>query len=162
MKKGFQTIILASLLYACQTIASPSPDLDKRINIIENEMPLLSARGLLLGETTTLAARMEHYHVPGVSIAVINDYKIEWAKGFGVGDAEENDPVTPDTLFQAASISKPVTAMAALYFVEQGNLELDADVNDLLISWQVPENSFTTQEKVTLRRLLRVCMQNVK
>ena len=154
MKKGFQIIILASLLCACQIIASPSPDLDKRINMIENEMPVLSAKGLLLGETTTLAERMKHYHVPGVSIAVINDYKIEWAKGFGVGDVEENNPVTPDTLFQAASISKPVTAMAALYFVEQGNLELDEDVNDLLISWQVPENRFTTQENVTLRRLL--------
>jgi CubicO group peptidase (beta-lactamase class C family) len=63
-------------------------------------------------------------------------------------------PVTTNTLFQAASISKPVTAMAALYFVEQGSLDLDQDVNERLVSWQVPANEFTSQEKVTLRRLL--------
>jgi len=147
-------IILASLLSACQQIVSPTPDLEGRINKIEYEMPVLSAKGLLSGETTTLTERMEHYNVPGVSIAVISNYEIEWAKGFGVADAKENNPVTLDTLFQAASISKPATAMAVLYFVEQGTLDLDQDVNDRLVSWQVPENDFITQEKVTLRRLL--------
>ncbi|HSG42163.1 MAG TPA: serine hydrolase, partial [Anaerolineales bacterium] len=60
----------------------------------------------------------------------------------------------PDTLFQAASISKPVTAIAILYYVEQGTLDLDENVNDRLVSWQVPENELTVQKKVTLRRLL--------
>jgi CubicO group peptidase (beta-lactamase class C family) len=147
-------LILFILLIQWLLVVSPTPDLEERINRIENEMAVFTAKGLLSGETTTLTKRMEHYNVPGVSIAVINNYEIEWAKGFGVADAKENNPVTPDTLFQAASISKPATAMAALYLVEQGILDLDQDVNDRLVSWQVPENDFTTQEKVTLRRLL--------
>ena len=102
----------------------------------------------------TLAARMAGLKVPGVSIAVINDGAIEWAKGYGVVEAGTTNPVTSRTLFQAASISKPVAALAALRLVEQGKLALDEDVNAKLASWKVPENEFTKTEKVTLRRLL--------
>ena len=154
MKKVILMFILVSWLYACQTVESSTSDLNEKIDKIENGIPVLSARGFLFGETVTLSDRMEHYHVPGVSVAVINNFEIEWAKGFGVGDSEDNNPVTTDTLFQAASISKPVTAIAILYYVEQGTLDLDEDVNDRLVSWQVPENELTYQQKVTLRRLL--------
>jgi CubicO group peptidase (beta-lactamase class C family) len=147
-------IPLAFLLSACQQVASSPLDLGERINRIENELPVLSARGLLFGTTTTIHERMEHFHVPGVSIAVINNYDIEWTESFGVADSQRNNPVTPDTLFQAASISKPVTALAALHLVEQGTLDLDKDVNNGLVSWQTPENNFTSHEKATLRRLL--------
>jgi CubicO group peptidase (beta-lactamase class C family) len=103
--------------------------------------------------TTKLTDRMAALHVPGVSIAVIHDGKIEWAKGYGVvsmGGAM----VTPETLFQAASISKPVTAMAVLHLVQTGKLNLDNDVNQYLKSWKVPTNSFTGKTKITLRELL--------
>jgi CubicO group peptidase (beta-lactamase class C family) len=103
--------------------------------------------------STTLADRMAALHVTGVSVAVIHGGKIEWARGFGVvriGGAA----VTPDTLFQAASISKPVTAMAVLHLVESGKLDLDADVNQYLKTWKVPDNSFTQKTKVTLRELI--------
>jgi CubicO group peptidase (beta-lactamase class C family) len=92
--------------------------------------------------------------VPGVSVAVINNGKLEWAKGYGVVEAGGTTPVTPETLFQAASISKPVAALAALALVEQGKLSLDENVNAKLKSWQVPDNDFTKEQKVTLRRLL--------
>jgi CubicO group peptidase (beta-lactamase class C family) len=92
--------------------------------------------------------------VPGASVAVINDGAIEWAKGYGVAETGASAPVTPRTLFQAASISKPVAALAALRLVERGLLSLDEDVNARLVSWKVPENELTTTEKVTLRRLL--------
>jgi CubicO group peptidase (beta-lactamase class C family) len=98
--------------------------------------------------------RMKHYKVPGVSIAVINNYKIEWAEGYGVKEVGKEDVVTPDTLFQAASISKPVAASAALHFVEKGILDLDENVNNKLDSWRIPDNKYTEGEKVTLRRLL--------
>jgi len=104
-------------------------------------------------QTTKLAERMTQIRVPGVSIAVIHDGKIEWARGFGV-NATGSAPVTPDTLFQAASISKPVAAMAVLRLVEAGKLDLDVDVNQYLKSWKISENSFTEHSKVTLRRLL--------
>jgi CubicO group peptidase (beta-lactamase class C family) len=101
----------------------------------------------------TLAERMERYKVPGVSIAVIHDSRIDWARGFGVARVD-GAPVTPPTLFQAGSISKPVAAMGALKMVEQGRLSLDADVNRYLTSWRIPENEFTRDKKVTLRALL--------
>jgi CubicO group peptidase (beta-lactamase class C family) len=101
-----------------------------------------------------LARRMADLKVPGVSVAVINDGTIEWAKGYGVAEAGAPAPVTPRTLFQAASISKPIAALAALRLVEQGKLGLDEDVNTKLTSWKVPDNEFTKTEKVTLRRLL--------
>lgn len=101
-----------------------------------------------------LADRMAALSTPGVSVAVINDGVIEWARGYGVVEAGSATPVTPSTLFQAASISKSVAALAAMRLVEQGKLGLDEDVNARLSSWKVPGNSFTQTEKVTLRRLL--------
>jgi CubicO group peptidase (beta-lactamase class C family) len=98
--------------------------------------------------------RMKYYGTPGVSIAVINNYKIEWARGYGVREVGKNEVVTPDTLFQVASISKPVTAMAVLRLVQQGKLKLDEDVNKYLVSWKVPENEFTRDKKVTIRGIL--------
>jgi CubicO group peptidase (beta-lactamase class C family) len=101
----------------------------------------------------TLQDRMAADHVPGVSIAVIHNGAIEWAQGFGVvqlGGA----PVTTETLFQAGSISKPVAAMAALHFVEQGRLSLDSDVNQALTSWKIPPSAAAPGAVVTLRELL--------
>jgi CubicO group peptidase (beta-lactamase class C family) len=97
---------------------------------------------------------MEHHNVPGISIAVINDGKIEWARGYGLADVAEGRPVTTTTLFQAASISKPVAATAALTLVEEGSLELDRNVNEWLVSWKMPENDYTAVQPVTLRELL--------
>ncbi len=103
---------------------------------------------------STLAGRMAALKTPGVSIAVINNGTIEWARGYGVAEEGTTTPVTPRTLFQAASISKSVAAAAAMRLVEQGRLALDTPVNDVLTSWKVPENDFTKEQKVTLRRLL--------
>ncbi|MDA4746793.1 serine hydrolase domain-containing protein, partial [Enterobacter hormaechei] len=62
----------------------------------------------------TLAERMRQYDVPGLSVAVIHNGRIAWARGWGVRDTATCQPVTPDTAFQAASISKVATAMLAL------------------------------------------------
>jgi CubicO group peptidase (beta-lactamase class C family) len=105
-------------------------------------------------EPWTLSARMEHYHVPGVSLAVIDHGEIAWTRAYGVARAGDPAPVTPDTLFQAASISKPITAAAALTLVESGRLPLDADINPLLKSWKIPAAPVAENEPVTLRRLL--------
>src|SRR5579859_5620865 len=96
---------------------------------------------------------MKLYDVPGFSVAVIEDYKIAWAKSYGVTEPGGKNPVTPKTLFQAGSISKPVAATGMLALVQQGKLSLDEDVNVKLKSWRVPENEFTKEQKVTLRRL---------
>jgi CubicO group peptidase (beta-lactamase class C family) len=75
---------------------------------------------------------MEEYNVPGLSLAVIDDFKIAWAKGYGVTAAGGKSPVTLRTMFQAGSVSKPVAAVGALALVEHGKLILDEDVNDRL------------------------------
>ncbi len=99
-------------------------------------------------------AQMAQRQIRGLSLAIIQNGKIVLAKAWGVTDDGSHAPVTPATLFQAGSISKPVSALGALHLVEAGKLSLDADVNGYLTTWKVPGNSFTATEKVTLRRLL--------
>ncbi len=101
-----------------------------------------------------LFSRMQELHVPGVSIAFFENGQIAWAKAYGYADVANHRPLTTDTLLQAGSISKPLSAIAALQLVEKGKLDLDQDVNTVLKSWRVPANAFTAVQKVTLRRLL--------
>jgi len=86
---------------------------------------------------------MQHFHVPGLSIAVVRDFKIHWVKAYGTADVESGRPVETNTMFQAASISKPVTAMAAMRLVDEHRLSLDDDVNTILKSWHAPGHSVT-------------------
>jgi CubicO group peptidase (beta-lactamase class C family) len=110
------------------------------------------------GETeplrVTLRRLMELYKIPGLSVAVVDRHQLVWAKAYGVRQAGLPDVVTLETLFQAGSISKPVTAMAALHFVEAGRWTLDEAINDRLVSWKLPANDFQKDQPVTLRRLL--------
>lgn len=96
---------------------------------------------------------LERFNVPGVSIAVIRDFDIHWAKGYGIADVESGAAVNTETLFQAASISKPVNAMALLKAAEEGRFSIDEDVNKLLSSWQIPESEHTESAFVTPRML---------
>jgi CubicO group peptidase (beta-lactamase class C family) len=108
--------------------ASSPPATEQHIQHIQDALvPPVLVKGEP-GETTTLSDRMASLHVPGVSIAVIHDGKLEWARGFGVTRID-GPAVTPSTLFQAASISKPVTALGVLRLVQMGKLDLDADVS---------------------------------
>ncbi|MDP5280254.1 serine hydrolase domain-containing protein [Sphingomonas sp. DG1-23] len=102
----------------------------------------------------SLAERMRAYNVPGISVAVIHRGKLAWARGWGLRDTASCAPVTPDTAFQAASISKLATAVIALRLVEQGKLGLDRDINRFLRSWQLPRDPERAPDGVTLRQLL--------
>lgn len=127
---------------------------NKNIQAIEdNLLTAVSIHGIPK-KSYNLINRMKYFHVPGVSIAVINNTNIEWARGYGVLETSGNTQVSPDTLFQAASISKPVSAMLVLRLAEQGKLDLDIDANKYLSSWQIPENEHTEKNKVTLRGIL--------
>jgi CubicO group peptidase (beta-lactamase class C family) len=136
--------LILPLAGCLQPAASQDADLQERVRRVEN--------GLRFKETIT--ERMGALSVPGASLAVINDFELEWAKGYGVLELGGSEPAAADTVFQAASISKPVTAAAALHYVEQGALKLDGDVNQQLVSWKIPGNDFTRQADVTLYRLL--------
>jgi CubicO group peptidase (beta-lactamase class C family) len=152
-------VFLAVLAFAAIAGGSASDEavkdsVDARVNrIVNGLLPAAIIKGEPL-PLMTLAERMKYYGVPEVSIAFFDHGQVAWARGYGVADRVANKPVTPDTLFQAASNSKSVTAFAALRLVQQGKLNLDEDVNLKLVSWKVPENEFTKNEKVTLRRLL--------
>jgi CubicO group peptidase (beta-lactamase class C family) len=102
----------------------------------------------------TLEEMMTRYHVPGVSVAVIYEFKIHWAKSWGLADAETGAPVTDVTMFQAASISKPVAAMASLRAVQQNKFGLDQDINTILRSWMLPVGHFSSTMPVTPRTLM--------
>ena len=102
----------------------------------------------------TLRERMQFYHVNGLSIAVIHNYKLEWAKGYGWADSAKQIPVTNQTLFQAASISKSLNAMGVLKLAQENKLNIHEDINDYLKSWQLPESNFTSDKKVTVYNLL--------
>ena len=126
---------------------------DTTIDLIEKVENGLTTRVYIEGDSTwSIEERMEHYGIPGVSIAVINNGKIQWAKGYGVMDKVSKAPVTKQTIFQ--TVSQPLTAYGALRLVEQNKVSLNKDINNYLKSWKVPENEFTKKKKVTIKHLL--------
>lgn len=151
MKKTISILFFLILFQSCTEKSSE----DTTVDLIKKVETGLTTRVHITGDSTwSIEERMEHYGIPGVSIAVIHNKKIAWAKGYGVTDKESLTPVTTQTLFQAASTSMPVTAYGTLRFAEQNKLDLDEDINRYLKSWKVPENEFTKEKKVTLRNLL--------
>lgn len=105
-------------------------------------------------EGLSLEDRMAEHGVPGLSLTVIDDGEIDWSKTWGARDTATGDPVTADTIFEAGSASKLVTAVLVMTMVEEGTLSLDDPVNDHLKRWKIPDNEFTAQSPVTLRMLL--------
>lgn len=156
MRRRFAAFVCALIALTACIVAerqAPATALEQRIARIESHL----LPGMVIkGQTPEIriGERIRAYNTPGVSVAVINGGAIEWARGYGVMEAGRAERVTPRTRFQAASISKPVAAMGTLRLVQEGRLALDVDVNSKLRSWKVPENEFTKEEKVTLRRLL--------
>ena len=134
--------------------AGTSPQLAARIQRIEDGFAPIPLSGQGRSLHLDIRKLMQLFNVPGLSVAVIDDYRIVWAKGYGVTAPGGNTPVTPQTLFQAGSLSKPVATAGTLYLVQSGKLSLDQDVNDVLTSWKVPENEYTREQKVTLRRIM--------
>jgi CubicO group peptidase (beta-lactamase class C family) len=161
---GVNTRIVCALLLGCAAAAlqaaptepqpAVAPAIEASIRRIETGLLLPVVVEGQPSEPMRLADRMQFYKTPGVSIAFIDAGQIKWARGYGVRESGRPEPVTTETLFEAGSISKPVTALAALRLVQAGKLDLDEDVNRKLTSWKVPENEFTRDSKVTLRRLL--------
>ncbi len=143
--RAFFVLLFALPIYGAAT---------DHISAVENGLlPAVVIKGRPV-QHATIAERMKALNVRGVSIAVINNYEIEWAKGYGFADFESKRPVEITTLFQAGSISKPVAAVAAMKLVEEGKLALDRDINTFLTSWKLPDSEFTKDKKVTLREIL--------
>ncbi|MDH3731532.1 MAG: beta-lactamase family protein, partial [Acidimicrobiia bacterium] len=120
------------LVLVVLVVAACGADSTRSDRIARVENGLLSP---VTGDAVSVTEMMELYNVPGVSVAVINDFEIEWEKGYGWAEADTDRPVTAETLFQTGSIGKPITAAAVLHFVDEGRLDLDTDVNEYLTSW---------------------------
>jgi CubicO group peptidase (beta-lactamase class C family) len=142
---GVAALVLARSILA-QTPVDPSQ--------IEHRLRAIVPGSLRSDSNVDLVARMRTYHVPGVSIAIVDGSRVVFERGYGVTEFGGSRAVDSTTLFQAGSISKPVFATGVLGLVQQGRLSLDEDVNRRLTSWHLPDAPFTAVEKVTLRRLL--------
>jgi CubicO group peptidase (beta-lactamase class C family) len=130
-----------------------TPDsLAQRIQAVENN---LMGFVQIDGEPPyTIADRMAFYKVKGLSIAVIRNYRIDWAKGYGWADESAKIPVTTRTLFQAASISKSLNAVGVLKLAQEHKLDLNTDINAYLTSWKFPYDSLSKGKKITIAELL--------
>ncbi len=129
-----------------------SPEVRERISRVENNLtPWNVSRR---GPRWSISQRMAFYNIKGLSIAVVNNYKIEWAKGYGWADISENRLVTEKTLFQAASISKSLNGIGIMKLVQDKKLDLNADINDYLKSWQFPYDEISKNRKITVANLL--------
>lgn len=151
MKKSICVLHILLLVQSC--IEKPSSD-GTTDSIKRVESGLTTFLQIEGDSTWSIEERMEHYGIPGVSVAVIDDGKIAWTKGYGVMDRESKDPVTRQTLFQASALSIPVSAYGALRLVEEEKVTLDENINNYLKSWQLPETEFTKEKKATIRNLL--------
>jgi CubicO group peptidase (beta-lactamase class C family) len=135
------------------TCTTADPEIQKRIERVVQGLLPRTAITDRYGAPASLSDRMAFHHAPGVSIAVVNGFELEWACGFGVREKGKPEPVTPATLFQAGSISKPIFALAVMRLVQEGKLDLDEDVNRRLTSWKIPASG-SWQPRITLRQLL--------
>ena len=155
MKKPFHLLILLLFALSCS-----QNEVDERINheerfaqVVNSIQPNFQIAGQEI-PTWTIEERMKELGIPGVSIAFAYEGEVVWAKAFGMADSATNRKMNSNTMLLAGSISKPVAAIRAHQMVEEGTFDLDANVNDYLKNWQLPENEFTVEEKVTLRRIL--------
>lgn len=153
--------LLLSFFFICnigvstysQTNATNEVDsITQKIKNVENSLrPLVLNQGQSLWN---IEEQMQKYNISGLSVAVIDHYKIDWAKGYGKTGNKEIPKVTEQTVFQAASMSKFVNAVAMMKLIEQQKMSLDEDINHYLTSWKFHYNKKENSNPITIRQLL--------
>jgi CubicO group peptidase (beta-lactamase class C family) len=133
--------------------ATPASVEERAAQVESHLIPFLEVAGSP-EQSYNLVDRMAYYQVPGVSIAVIQEGQIEWARAYGVARMGADHPLTIEVPFQAASMSKPVTALLALLMAQEGLFDLDDPVNEHLVSWQMPDSEEFSAQEVTIGRVL--------
>ncbi|MBC7400673.1 MAG: serine hydrolase [Mucilaginibacter sp.] len=148
------TLILISAFLFPFTINGFAQDatIKEKIQQVENGLvPSMQTEG---PTSYNINERMAFYHIKGISIAVVHNYKIEWAKGYGWANEEKKLAVTTATLFQAGSVSKSLNSIGVLKLVQQKKIDLYADINTYLKSWKFPYDSLSKGKKITVANLL--------
>ncbi len=150
-KKYFCYFLLLMFLAGCETRSSL---VKRKIKEVENGLLRAVYFKGQRPEKLRLEDRMPFSRVAGLSMAVIDNDSLAWAKGYGYRDTKDNGPVTPETIFQAGAFSQPIAAAVALSLVEEGKLSLETDINAYLKAWKMPVPEFRTTRHITLRDLL--------
>lgn len=151
MKKISLAILLCHCLITVTAQQQYSKDVNEKIAQVENN---LAGRMVIDGKLYSLAERMKHYNVAGLSVAVIDNYQIVWAKGYGYADKKEGRKVTTNTLFEPGSISKSLNAVGILQLAQQRKLDLYQDINQYLVHWKFPYDTVSHGKKITTAQLL--------
>jgi CubicO group peptidase (beta-lactamase class C family) len=141
-------ILALPIILNCQKYTS---GIDEKIKLVECSLNDITMQ--LIGHQT-IESEMKKLKVPGVTVAVINDFALSWNKFYGVANTQTNENLSSEHVFEVASITKVFTSVVVLNLVEMGLIDLDADINQYLKRWKLSENEFTGNHKVTLRLLL--------
>ncbi len=152
--KTYSILLICAFLFFIKTnaVAQSSSEINENIQRVEkNLIPNIQTEN---DGPMTMQDRMALYKVHGVSVAVIHNYKIEWAKGYGYADDSLKTPVTTQTLFQAASISKSLNSVGVLKLVQEKKIDLYTDINTYLTSWKFPYDSLSKNKKISIANLL--------
>jgi CubicO group peptidase (beta-lactamase class C family) len=151
MKKISLAIIFCHCLITATAQQQYSKAVNEKIAQVENS---LAGRLVVDGKWYSLDERMKHYNVAGLSVAVIDNYQVVWAKGYGYADKKENRKVTTNTMFEPGSISKSLNAVGILRLAQEGKLDLYQDINQYLVNWKFPYDTVSHGKKITTAQLL--------
>jgi len=148
---GFVFLIIILSFLGCRFSSESS--LENKIQLAENSLP--QSNRIITWEKKSIPEQMNHYGIPGVSIAVVENFKLLFARAYGVENIEKNSSLTTETMFRAVGVSSQVSRFIALNFVERGILNMQEDVNRNLLTWKIPDNQWTQKQAVTLDSLLK-------
>lgn len=135
MKPNLKLLLTAARWISLVTLGAASSSTFAQHSPQQPPTPLQSKAKLqqvIVRLERTIPQLMKDGDVPGLSIALVRNGEVVWHHGFGVKNAKTNEPVTDDTVFEAASLSKPVFAYAVMKLVENGKLDLDKPLNQYL------------------------------
>jgi len=144
-------LLCCGLFYSACSQKKYSPETEEQIKQVENSV---CGRVIIEGESQNILDRMKFYNVKGLSIAVVHNYKVVWAKGYGWADEKEKRPVTTETLFEPGSISKSLNSVGVLKLVQDKKLDLNTDINTYLKTWKFPYDTASHDKKITIAQLL--------
>ena len=151
MKASFTGIVIT--LFLSLPILSFSQNKSPKKNQTSVRSKMNSKNGQPVNNLEKLIPRlMKDADVPGLSLAIIRNGEVFWHRGFGVKNAETKEPITDNTVFEAASLSKTVFAYAVLKMVEKGTIDLDAPLNKYFPAAYIENDERLSQ--ITARRVL--------
>lgn len=150
MKRLLLTITLFYGLTEVTGQTTYSNEIEDQIKQVENNL----AGRIIIDRPYNLLDRMAHFKVKGLSIAVVQNHRVIWAKAYGWADEQEKRPVTTATLFKPGSISKSLNAVGILKLAQNSQLDIYRDINEYLRSWKFPYDSLSKGKKISLANLL--------